>query len=87
MEFAVERVRRVRSPPSSSNTATIHMRGGTYTLTNTIRLVNSKDSFLSIKNYQAEKVEISGGRSLDLDYKDWRIQITSGGPECNLDCS
>ena len=73
LDFAVKRVRAKRpnwaTPPSSTNTATINLRGGTYYLTQTVSLKGSRDSFLTIKNYQEEEVTLSGGVPLDLAWE------------------
>ena len=73
LDFAVKRVRVERTPwvtpPSADNEATINMRGGTYYLTQTVRLQGARDSFLTIKNYEEEEVTLSGGVPLDLAWE------------------
>ena len=57
LAYAVERIRTIRNhnnPPGPENTATIHLTGETHYLAQTLSL-NSRDTFLTITNYQGAK--------------------------------
>ena len=54
------------------------MRGGLYRLTDTVTLQGTRDSFITIRNYQEEEVTLSGGVLLDLDWQQQDGNILSG---------
>ena len=67
----MQRIRNLRNsnnPPSAENTATIHVSGDVHYLHQKLSL-DARDKFLTIKNYQNEKVVISGGVPLDLEWQ------------------
>ena len=54
------------------------MRGGVYRLADTVSLQGTRDSFITIRNYQEEEVTLSGGVLLDLDWQQQDGNILSG---------
>lgn len=70
IERAIEEARAI-----SVGDITIYIRGGKYCLRNTIVLTNedgNKNKKLTIKSYPGEKVVISGGERLNLDWKPYK---------------
>ena len=45
------------------------MRGGQYRLTEKIVIQSLRDSFITVTNYQQEEVTLTGGLTLDLDWR------------------
>ena len=45
------------------------MRGGQYRLTEKIVIQSLRDSFITVTNYQQEEVTLTGGVTLDLDWR------------------
>ena len=73
LSYAVQRIRTIRNhnnPPGPENTATIYISGDIHYLPETLRL-NRQDEFLTMRNYRGQKVIISGGFPLDIQ---WRQQ-------------
>ena len=71
LSYAVQRIRNIRgsnNPPSAENTATIHISGEVHYVDQKLSL-DTRDTFLTVKNYQNEKVVISGGVPLDLEWQ------------------
>ena len=80
LSYALMRIRTIRNkknPPGVDNAVTIHVSGEIHYLEKTLQL-NSKDSYLTIKNYQNEVVTISGGIPLDLDWQSGPGEILTG---------
>ena len=80
LPYAIQRIRSLRNksnPPSIDNEATIHVSGEFHYLEKTLEL-NSKDSYLTIKNYQNEVVTISGGIPLDIDWQSGPGEVLTG---------
>ena len=71
LSYAVQRIRTIRNhnnPPGPENTATIHISGGIHHLPETLQL-NGRDDFLTVKNYRGQKVILSGGFPLDIQWE------------------
>ena len=71
LSYAVQRIRTIRNhnnPPGPENTATIYISGDIHYLPETLQL-NGRDDYLTIKNYRGQKVILSGGFPLDIDWK------------------
>ena len=63
-------LRNNNNPPSEDNTATIHLSGAVHYVDATVAL-DARDSYLTIKNYNGEKVILSGGVLLNTT---WNVQ-------------
>ena len=50
----------------------LYLRSGIFYLTETIE-INAEDSYLTIQNYNGEKVTISGGLPLDFGNNEWKL--------------
>ena len=71
LAYAVQRIRNIRNhnnPPSSENTATIHLTGEVHYLEETLAL-NTRDTFLTITSYSDEEATVSGGFPLNITWE------------------
>ena len=88
LDFAIRRLRQIRNtdhPPSESNRATVHMSGDVHYVAATVAL-DSRDSWLTIKNYRDERVQLSGGAPLNITWSqesEGRGHLLSLIPDCN----
>ena len=71
LTYAVQKIRTIRNhnnPPGPENTATLHISGDIHYLQETLKL-DRRDDFLTLRNYRDQKVIISGGFPLDIQWE------------------